>query len=224
MGPLLRGKVHDALSHAYAKGAFATFDAFQDPAAFPRLVIKLAKLSWNVYAKAPFKKSKYVLDYLGRYTHRVGVANSRLLDVTDQHVVFRTKGKGTETLTPVAFLWRFVQHVLPDGFHKIRHVGLYASPERLALARTRLPLPMPLPAPRPKLSWEERLLATTGRDVRRCPVCEALLARQALPPPARGPPTKPARLSLLSIVARPDARRVMGTLFMSLENGAIRRL
>lgn len=199
MGKLLRGKVLHALSRAHAAGAFATFAGFQDPAAFGRLVAKLAKRSWNVYAKAPFKKSQHVLAYLGRYTHRVGIANSRLLDVTGEHVVFRTKGEGTETLTPVEFLWRFVQHVLPDGFHKIRHVGLYAS--RDALARARAKLSMPEPAPRPVLSWEQRLLDTTGRDIQRCPVCDGPLVRLALPPVARGPPAGTGRLSLIHLSA-----------------------
>jgi hypothetical protein len=188
MGKLLRGKVLAALSLAYTEGAFASYGDFHDPVAFPRLVAKLAKRSWNVYAKAPFKKSKHVIAYLGRYTHRVGIANSRLLDVTDSRVVFRTKGDATETLTPVAFLRRFVQHVLPDGFHKIRHVGLYApaSYERLALARAKLGTETP--APPPPLSWDQRLLVLTGRDVGRCPMCDAPLVRMALPPPARGPP------------------------------------
>jgi hypothetical protein len=193
MGPVFRGKVLHALSRAYAKGAFATFNAFQDPAAFGRLVAKLAKLSWNVYAKAPFKKSKHVLAYLGRYTHRVGIANSRLLDVTDEHVVFGTKGGATATVTPVEFLHRFVQHVLPPGFHKIRHIGLYASPERLALARTRLPVPVPS-TPRLRPSWEQRLAELTGRDVRQCPVCEAPLHRLViLSKLARGPPRRDGR-------------------------------
>ncbi len=195
MGKLLRGKVLHALSVAHAAGEFASFAAFQEPAAFGRLIAKLAKLSWNVYAKAPFKKSQHVLDYLGRYTHRVGIANSRLLDVTDERVVFRTKGDGIESLHPVAFLQRFVQHVLPDGFHKIRHIGLYApsSHERLTLASTRLA--MTAPATRPRLSWQQRLLATTGRDVERCPICNAPLVTLALPPPARGPPAGTGRLS-----------------------------
>ncbi len=137
MGTLLRGKVLATLSHAYAAGAFAHVDAFRDPYAFPRLMAKLAKLSWNVHVKAPFGKSKHVLAYLGRYTHRVGIANSRLLDVTDTRVVFRTRGDDTETVHPVEFLRRLVQHVLPDRFHKIRHVGLYHSPQ-LATARARL--------------------------------------------------------------------------------------
>jgi hypothetical protein len=188
MGKLLRGKVLAALSRAYAAGLFADFDGFRDPVAFGRLVAKLAKLSWNVYAKAPFRASQHVLSYLGRYTHRVGIANSRLLDVTGERVVFRTKGGATETLTPVTFLWRFVQHVLPDGFHKIRHIGLYASSsqERLAVARERLG--MPPPAPLPRLSWEQRLLALTGREVLRCPRCQTLLVRSTLPRLARGPP------------------------------------
>jgi hypothetical protein len=211
MGKRLRGKMLGALSRAHAAGAFADVIGFEDPAAFGRLVARLAKRSWNVYAKAPFKKSQHVLDYLGRYTHRVGIANSRLLDVTDERVVFRTKGGGTATLTPVALLARFVQHVLPDGFHKIRHIGLYAPSchERLALARAHLG--MAAPAPRPRLSWQQRLLATTGRDVDRCPICQATLVHLPLPPHARGPPAGPERRSKPRVpVVRPDLERVNG--------------
>jgi hypothetical protein len=110
---------------------------------------RVAKLSWNVYAKAPFKKGRHVLDYLGRYTHRVGIANSRLLAVSAEAITFRTKGTGTETLAPVVFLRRFVQHVLPDHLHKIRHVGLYASACRHRPPR--VPLPSGSPGPRAPL-------------------------------------------------------------------------
>jgi hypothetical protein len=191
MGKLLRGKVLAALSRAYAEGAFAYFDAFHDPAAFGRLVAKLHALSWNVHAKAPFKKSRHVLAYLGRYTHRVGIANSRLLDVTDEHIVFRTKGNGTATLTPVEFLHRFVQHVLPDRFHKIRHIGLYASPARLAAARERLGMPATV-TPHMRPSFEQHLADLTGRDIRLCPTCGAPTRRLALPQ-ARGPPRRHGR-------------------------------
>jgi hypothetical protein len=184
MGKMLRGKVLAALSQAYAAGAFAHVDAFRDPCAFGRLVTKVAKLSWNVYAKAPLDDSKHVVAYLGRYTHRVGIANSRLLEVTDTRVVFRTRGNDTETLSPVEFLGRLVQHVLPDGFHKIRHVGLYGSP-RLAIARERLGMSPPAPAPR--TSWQEQLLELTDRDVRRCPLCLTPLLHLPLPS-ARAPP------------------------------------
>jgi hypothetical protein len=186
MGKLLRGKVLAALSRAYAKQAFAGFDAFRDPAAFGRLVAKVAKLSWNVYAKAPFKKAEHVLAYLGRYTHRVGIANSRLLDVTDERVVFRTRGDGIATVTPVEFLRRFVRHVLPDGFHKIRHVGLYASSSKLDRARALLGSTPP--TSRTPRSWQERLRELTGRDPDCCPRCHGLLVHLPLSPCARGPP------------------------------------
>jgi hypothetical protein len=185
MGALFRGKVLAALSKAYNAGSFAHVRAFDDPAAFGRLVAQVAKLSWNVYAKAPFGRTRHVVAYLGRYTHRVGIANSRLLDVTPERVVFRTRGDGIATLHPVEFLRRFVQHVLPDGFHKIRHVGLYASPTRLRVARERLGMAPPRRRTRP--SPEQRLLELTGRDILRCPLCLAPLLRSSLPR-ARDPP------------------------------------
>jgi hypothetical protein len=189
MGALFRGKFLALLSRSHAAGAFSHVQAFQDPCAFGRLVATVAKLSWNVYAKAPFGSSGHVLAYLGRYTHRVGIANSRLLDVTDKRIVFRTRGAGVESLHPVEFLWRFVQHVLPDGFHKIRHVGLYASP-KLDVAREVLgKAPSALP---PKLSWTQHLLELTGHDVHRCPHCLTPLLHALFPPLARAPPAEAA--------------------------------
>jgi hypothetical protein len=170
LGQVFRGKVMAALGRAYDDGAFARFDDFRDPQGFRALMARVARLSWNVYAKAPFKKGPHVLAYLGRYTHRVGIANSRLLTVSDRTVTFRTKGQGTETLSPVEFLARFVQHVLPDGLHKIRHAGLYASASapRRELARTRLGTALQTLRP---ISWRERLARLTGRDLGLCPRC-----------------------------------------------------
>ena len=128
MGALLRGKMLAALRVLHARGAFASFADFADPEAFDRLMTKLARPKrWIVYAKQPFARVDHVLKYLGRYTHRVGIANSRLVDVRADAVTFRTKSGKTVTVAPVEFLRRFVQHVLPDGFHKIRHFGLYAG-------------------------------------------------------------------------------------------------
>jgi hypothetical protein len=186
MGKLLRGKVIGALSMAYVAGAFAHVPDFQDPLGFPHLMAKVAKLHWNVYAKAPFDTAKHVVAYLGRYTHRVGIANSRLLDVTDERVVFRTRGDATETVHPVEFLRRFVHHVLPNGFHKIRHIGLYASPRKLVAARELLGRPRWVPQPR--LSWQQKLLELTGRDVRHCPLCLAPLLQRPLLSEERAPP------------------------------------
>jgi len=168
MARVFRGKMMTALGHAYDHGAF-TQGLFRDPQAFAALMGRVDK-RWNVYAKAPFKKGQHVLSYLGRYTHRVGIANSRLLAVSDQAVTFRTKGKGTETVSPVEFLRRFVQHVLPDGLHKIRHVGLYApaSAARRELARARLG---DTRRTLPRRGWRERLAHLTGRDLAVCPQC-----------------------------------------------------
>jgi len=190
MGALFRGKMLAALSHAYAEGAFAHVHHFGDPKAFPRLVASVAKLSWNVYAKAPMKTANHVVSYLGRYTHRVGIANSRLVDVTDSRVVFRTRKGATVAVHPVEFLARFVQHVLPDGFHKIRHIGLYGSPERLDKARLRLGA-APLPKRRPSPSTYDLLAKLLGRDIRLCPVCLTPLAHLPLHD-ARAPPVEAA--------------------------------
>lgn len=81
-----------------------------------------------VYAKRPYREAWHALAYLGRYVHRVGIANSRLLEVAGGRVTFRTKGKATATLPELTFLRRLLLHVLPAQFTKVRHFGLYASP------------------------------------------------------------------------------------------------
>jgi predicted Zn-ribbon and HTH transcriptional regulator len=186
MGQVLRGKLMTALGNAYGDGAFASFDDFRDPEGFARLMARVARLSWNVYAKAPFKKGRHVLDYLGRYTHRVGIANSRLLAVSPHAVTFRTKGQATETVSPVTFLRRFVQHVLPDRLHKIRHVGLYApaAARRREQARARLGATV---RARRQPTWRDRLEQLTGRDLSRCPRCGGQLTTLVVSP-CRDPP------------------------------------
>ena len=182
MGRLLRGKMLDALRKLQQKGAFPEMNQ----AAFNRLMASLAAhKSWVVYSKAPFNRSQHVLSYLGRYTHRVGIANSRLLDVGPKHVTFSTKHGKTASLHPVEFLRRLVQHVLPDGFHKIRHAGLYASAQPgglLERARALLPLPRPGKEVQP-----------VGTDAPRiCARCGGLILRLPLNAMARSPPMEAA--------------------------------
>ena len=150
-----------------------------------------------MYAKKPFAGPDHVFRYLGRYTHRVGIANSRLVDVTSEHVTFRTKNGETITLAPTDFLARFVQHVLPRGYVKIRHYGLCASSNvgtRLERARQLLrPTPIVTKSP-PATTWIELLLAISGRDVRRCTRCDGVVTmlpvpRHAPDPLARAPPS-----------------------------------
>lgn len=90
----------------------------EDPEDFERLMARLAKARWVLYAKRPFGSIEQVLGYLGRCTHRVAISNGRLVDVRESSVTFRTKEWKTHALTSVEFLRRFIQHVLPGGFHK----------------------------------------------------------------------------------------------------------
>jgi hypothetical protein len=192
MGALLRGKMMAALRALNARGAFGTFGDFADPEVFDRLLGKLAKKPWIVYAKKPFREVDHVLKYLGRYTHRVGIANSRLVDVRDNAVTFRTKNGKTATVTPVEFLRRFVQHVLPDGFHKIRHYGLYAGASqdaRLAAHDHLAPASHRPASSTEAVAWPTQLRELTGRDVESCPRCgDRLEHRPVMPTLCRAPP------------------------------------
>lgn len=176
LAALFKGKMMAALRELRDAGVIKMTDG-----AFGTLMASLAGLDWNVYLKEAFRSAAFVLEYLGRYTHRIGISNSRLVKVTSDSITFRTKGKATETLKPVEFLRRFIQHVLPDRFKKIRHVGLYASPKALAQAKHHLgSLPVPEP---PKPTWEKELQDLTGRDVTMCKDCGAPLYTRTIPMP-----------------------------------------
>lgn len=198
LGALLRGKMITALRRLHLKGRLEDPNPLADPESFDRLIAALARRSWVVYAKKPFRETEHVLAYLGRYTHRVGIANSRLVDVTDDAVTFRTKQGKCITLAPVEFLRRLLLHVLPDGLQKIRHYGLYAGSHAGALLpiahRLATPLPSqstaPSTAPTPPLSSAQLLQALTGRDVLHCPRCGRLLERIPVHPTARAPPAR----------------------------------
>jgi hypothetical protein len=206
MGALFRGKMMAALRSLYSAGAFEAVYSLAEPAAFERLMATLASKSWVVYAKKPFREAKHVMAYLGRYTHRVAIANSRLVDVSDHAVTFRTKNGKTVTLSPVDFLRRFIAHILPDGLHKIRHYGLYCSAHArpgglLETAQQYLEpdLSTPDPDERAPNGWVEQLQVFTGRDVARCPVCGGRLYSHVVPSPLIGsksrPPPLPRRLN-----------------------------
>lgn len=153
---------------------------------------------WVVYAKRPFGGPEQVIRYLGRYTHRVGLSNTRLVSMDERGVTFRTKS-GLATVEAGAFLARFVQHVLPPRFVKIRHYGLHSASHaktRLVVAKTLLvpPCEDPLPTPDDTLAL---ILDLTGVDVRICPAChKPTLVRQPLPVQpeelGRAPPSRAA--------------------------------
>lgn len=172
-------------------GFFGDLAGLADPAAFARRLRELRRVEWVVYAKPPFGGPAQVLAYLGRYTHRVAIANSRLVDVTDDHVAFRWRdyrhhGKvKVMTLDADEFIRRFLLHTLPDGFHRIRHYGFLANGHRagkLALCRRLLAVPAPEPDPSPT--------EATDRS-HRCPCCgSTAIVRTTLPRPWRSPTSR----------------------------------
>ena len=137
------------LVKAHAQGRLKFFGdhaALADRRAFKRFLAPLRKSEWVVHTKNPFAGPEQVLRYLSRYTHRVAISNRRLVSVDDNGIAFRWKDYRidgpdrwkTMTLTPHEFIRRFFLHVLPKGFHRIRHYGLFASGNRAAnIARAR---------------------------------------------------------------------------------------
>ncbi|MGY4422221.1 hypothetical protein ACVWY2_004670 [Bradyrhizobium sp. JR6.1] len=150
-----------------------------EPTAFARHLNLLRKAEWIVYAKRPFAGPEQVLAYLGRYTHRVAIANSRLLACENGHVRFRWKDYRDEnkskvmTLEVDEFIRRFLLHILPKSFRRIRHVGFLANTCRAAkLALIRGALQAPEPPPRVKSAdYRERYAVLTGHRIDLCPIC-----------------------------------------------------
>lgn len=175
LAALFKGKLMAGLRELRKAGVIEMTDG-----AFGGLMATLQDLDWHVYVKEAFKAPEWVLEYLGRYTHRVGISNSRLLAVTPERITFRTKGEATETVHPVEFLRRFVQHVLPGKFKKIRHAGLYGSPK--ALARAKELLEAAPPPPVRDCTWQDELHELTTRDVTRCKACGGQMFPTRLPP------------------------------------------
>ena len=158
---------------------FGDIAAVADPAAFAAQLQALRQVEWVVYAKRPFGGPKQVLDYLGRYTHRVAIANSRLLDCENGRVRFRWKDYRARdkakvmTLDAGEFIRRFLLHVLPDGFRRIRHFGFLANAHRTTkLARVRAALHVPAPATSAApADYRERYALLTGRSLDVCSCC-----------------------------------------------------
>jgi Putative transposase/Transposase zinc-binding domain len=185
-----------AAHRAGALGFFGALAGLADPDAFARQLRELRRVEWVVYAKPPFGGPEQVLAYLGRYTHRVAIANSRLVGATDHEVAFRWRdyrhhGKSKiMALDAHEFIRRFLLHTLPDGFHRIRHYGFLANghrAEKLALCRRLLAAPAPEPDPQPAAEPAEDATRSLRHD--RCPCCGgAMIILATLP---RSAPPRP---------------------------------
>jgi hypothetical protein len=157
LSKLFRRLMLEKLAAVHAAGSLQFFGAhahLADAKAFATFLAPLRNTRWFVYAKRPFAGPKAVLAYLSRYTHRVAISNSRLIKADAASVTFKVKNYRVEgparytsmTLATGEFIRRFLIHVLPQGFHRIRHYGLFASPakaERIATARKLLGMQAP---------------------------------------------------------------------------------
>jgi hypothetical protein len=170
------------LEQAYTAGKQRFHGQLQhlsDAASFTRYLARLRKTKWVVYAKPPFGGPERVLDYLGRYTHRVAISNNRLQQLKDGQVTFAYKDYKDEqqqklmTLSADQFLRRFLLHVLPEGFQRIRHYGLFSNRHRAEnLARCRELLGASAPAAPSPRDYCECYRQLTGQDLLQCPQCQ----------------------------------------------------
>jgi putative transposase/transposase-like zinc-binding protein len=161
-------------------GFFGDLAELAAPAAFARRLREVRRLGWVVYAKPPFGGPEQVLAYLGRYTHRVAISNSRLVSLIDGRVGFRWKdyrhhGKSkVMTLDADEFIRRFLLHTLPDGFHRIRHYGFLANghrAEKLALCRKLSAVASPPEPPAPGQDHRDGYRLLNGIALDLCPCC-----------------------------------------------------
>jgi hypothetical protein len=202
---LFRGKFLHYLSEARRQGRLSfegSTGALAGESAFRRFVDTLYRKAWVVYAKPPFGGAEHVFHYLGRYTHRVAISNGRLVEMKDAKVSFTVKDYADEsrqkvlTLQAEEFIRRFLLHVLPKRFIRIRHFALMAGrnvTEKLPRCRQLLTphAPEPPPStgqdPKPKKTWQERVLELTGVDPLECPRCSiGTMVRRAVLDPVRG--------------------------------------
>jgi hypothetical protein len=174
MSEVFRGKFLDLMTKAYRKKGFAV-----NPDQFKKLKESLYSKKWVVYIQKPIKRPEYVLEYLGRYTHRVAISNHRIISVDDGKVTFKYKNRKTNktvtsTITAVEFIRRFLMHSLPIGFMRIRHYGFLSNRRKSEnIKRIRAFLGQSTePEKEIKKSIEEMMLKLTGTDITLCPCCK----------------------------------------------------
>ena len=172
---MFRGKFLAFLNAAFRKHKlrfWGSIERLNEPTEFNRLIGQLRSRNWVVYARRPFSGPEHVIQYLARYTHRVAISNGRLTSLQNGQVTFRWRDSSDGnrqklmTIDAVEFIRRFLLHVLPRGFVKIRHFGFLANRNRhdaLVLCRALLPL-----ACKPKVAADPE----TPTPERKCPICK----------------------------------------------------
>lgn len=182
---LFRRLFLESLQKAFDSGKLQFFGALEplrERLAFVRQLARAKASEWVVYAKRPFAGPQQVLDYVGRYTHRVAISNNRLLDIEKDQVRFRWKDYRTGdqnkvmTLSADEFIRRFLLHVLPSGLQRIRYYGLLGNryrQEKLERCRHLLGMQISVPqATSPEKNYCDRYEQITGSSLRQCPQCQ----------------------------------------------------
>jgi predicted Zn-ribbon and HTH transcriptional regulator len=183
LSKVFRGKFIDFLKNSYKNGSLE-FPGFvshlKTEKGFKGLINQLWKKEWVVYSREPFDEPEYVLDYLGRYTHRVAIANHRIVKINNNRITFwykdRSDGNKRKTITVSTneFIRRFLLHVLPPSFMRIRHYGFMANrcrKENLALCKKLVGL-VKSPVNMHEESARKIMLKLTGIDILACPCCK----------------------------------------------------
>ncbi len=202
LSALFRGKFLAYLRDAYEGGKLVfpgRIACLENAVAFNELLTQLYRKAWVVYCKPPLGSPEKVLGYLGRYTHRVAISNDRILRLDGDRVTFRYRDSADGdrikqmTLSAFEFIRRFLLHILPDGFVKIRHYGILSNRNR----KTKLKQIQQAfgtwneRAPDDKPAWQDLLHRLTGIDPRICPHCGKgqMVAKEILRPQSdRSPP------------------------------------
>jgi hypothetical protein len=180
---------------------FSSLAALRDPQVFRHHLDPVRNAKWVVYAKAPFAGPQQMVDYVGRYTHRVAISNHRIVDIENGQVKFNWRDyrdnnqQKIMTLSAEEFIRRFLLHVLPSGFHRIRYYGFLGNryrKEKLEHCRQLLGMTPPdegSSQPQPCEDYRDRYEKLTGHSLRECPVCHRgrmitvkLLAKGCSPP------------------------------------------
>lgn len=199
-----RRRFLELLEHAFDGGQlefFSSLTSLREREAFRGYLDPLRQKEWVVYAKPPFAGPDQVLDYVGRYTHRVAISNNRLLDIEEGKVTFRWKdyrdGNAQKTLTLAAgeFIRRFLLHVLPSGLQRIRYYGFLGNryrQDKLAQCRQLLQMSPNTQATVPAAAscdYRDRHAMLTGISLHQCPICHQgrMLIVEQLNPPHSSP-------------------------------------
>lgn len=163
---------------------YGTMTYLKDPHQFNNRIHSLYQKDWYVYCKRPFKTTNSVLEYLGRYTHRVAISNHRIINCKDGQVAFKYRDYKDQSREKVMvlpadeFIRRFLLHILPPQFTKIRHYGILASAvKKKNLGQCRKSLKIASTDPKEKLSTLELIKELTGVDISVCPICGSVLSR-----------------------------------------------